>query len=60
MTIDMEEIYLACLKRNCRIEVISSSNLCGDSMYWIKITEDTGVNYNVALWSRGSMVFCDE
>jgi len=51
MTIDMEEIYLAVLQRNCKLEILDKKSEDNIDTYYIKITEDNGVHYTVTLSS---------
>lgn len=48
-TIDLQEIYIAALKRNC---VIRTYEQIGPVLI-VEITEDNGVKYYVRLYSAG-------
>jgi len=57
MTIDIEEIYFAVLKRNCKIEIIDSDSKNNVDTYHVKITEDNNVEYVVVLSSNHNWWF---
>jgi len=57
MTIDIEEIYFAVLKRNCKIEIIDSDSKNNVDTYHVKITEDNNVEYVVVLSSNHNWRF---
>ena len=52
MTIDLEEIYIAVLKRGCTLKVIGNDVRDGRLHYFIKITEKDGITYVVTLWEN--------
>jgi hypothetical protein len=52
-TIDLEEIYIAVLKRNCKIRMIPRSEgpVWPNVYQWVEIFEDNGVSYKVSLYA---------
>lgn len=52
MTIDLEEIYIAVLKRGCKLKVIGSDVRQGKLHYFVEIIEKDGVTYIVTLWEN--------
>ena len=52
MTFDLEEIYIAVLKRGCTIGVIGDEVRDGILHYFVEITEKDGVTYVVTLWEN--------
>ena len=52
LTIDIEEIYIAALARNCKLRVFDIREQDGHSYYSVEITEGNGVIYTVTLCSN--------
>lgn len=52
MTTDLEEIYIAVLKRGCKINVIGKDVRQGKLNYFVEITEKDGITYIVILWEN--------
>lgn len=51
MTIDLSEIYIGVLKRGCQIRLIAQKEVYGVVLYYIEITEGSGVRFTVTLSS---------
>jgi len=52
MTIDLEEIYIAVLKRGCAIKIVGHEIRENRLHYFVEITEKDGVTYVVTLWEN--------